>query len=60
MGVVSLVVYFIGEKLVGNRVSKEVEIEGLDLSEMGVAGYNGFQMDKESETPMIKGEHLGT
>jgi Amt family ammonium transporter len=59
LSVLSLLVYFIAEKLVGNRVSKEVEIEGLDLPEMGVAGYNGFQMDKESETPMLKGDHVG-
>jgi Amt family ammonium transporter len=59
LAVLSVIVYFIAEKLVGNRVSKEVEIEGLDLPEMGVAGYNGFQMDKESETPMLKGDHLG-
>jgi Amt family ammonium transporter len=58
LAVLSFVVYFIGEKLVGNRVSKEVEIEGLDLSEMGVAGYNGFQMDKDSETPMLRGENV--
>jgi Amt family ammonium transporter len=39
---------------VGNRVTKEVEIEGLDIPEMGIMGYNGFQMDKESETPIVK------
>ena len=27
------------EKLVGNRVSPEVELQGLDVPEMGVAGY---------------------
>jgi Amt family ammonium transporter len=54
LSVLSLLVYFIAEKLVGNRVSKEVEIEGLDIPEMGVLGYNGFQMDRDSETPAIK------
>jgi Amt family ammonium transporter len=54
LSALSLLVYFIAEKLVGNRVSKEVEIEGLDIPEMGVLGYNGFQMDKDSETPAIK------
>jgi Amt family ammonium transporter len=58
LAVLSLIAYFIAEKLVGNRVSKEVEIEGLDLPEMGVAGYNGFQMDKDSETPMLRGESV--
>ena len=49
--ILSVIVYFIAEKLVGNRVSKEVEIEGLDIPEMGVAGYAGMVMDKQSETP---------
>jgi ammonium transporter, Amt family len=54
LSVLTLIVYFIAEKLVGNRVSKDVEIEGLDVPEMGVAGYNGMVMDKQSETPMMK------
>jgi ammonium transporter, Amt family len=60
LSALSLVVYFIGEKLVGNRVSKEVEIEGLDVAEMGVPGYAGVVMDKQSETPMPKGESFST
>jgi len=31
-----------------------VEIEGLDIPEMGVAGYAGMVMDKQSETPSIR------
>ena len=55
LSVLSLVVYYIGEKLVGgNRVSREVEIEGLDVAEMGVPGYSGMVMDKQSETPHAK------
>jgi len=54
LSILSLIVYFIAEKLVGNRVPLEVEIDGLDIPEMGVMGYNGFQMDKESETPAVK------
>ena len=57
LSVLSIIVYYIAEKLVGNRVSKEVEIEGLDVPEMGVPGYAGMVMDKKSETPMPKGEH---
>ena len=57
LAALSLVVYFIAEKLVGNRVSREVEIEGLDIPEMGVPGYHGMVMDKQSETPMVRGEH---
>ncbi len=57
LSLLSIVVYYIAEALVGNRVSKDVEIEGLDLPEMGVPGYAGVVMDKQSETPMLKGEH---
>ena len=32
------------ERLVGNRVSAEVEIEGLDMPEMGAMGYPDFVM----------------
>jgi len=54
LAVLSLIVYFIGEKLVGNRISQEIEMEGLDVPEMGVPGYSGMVMDKQSETPMMK------
>jgi Amt family ammonium transporter len=57
LAVISLTVYGIAEKLVGNRVSLEAEIEGLDVPEMGVPGYSGVVLDKQSETPMPKGEH---
>ncbi|MEO6875706.1 MAG: ammonium transporter [Opitutaceae bacterium] len=52
VSLLSLLVYYIAEKLVGNRVSLEVEIEGLDVPEMGVPGYAGIVMDRQSETPM--------
>jgi Amt family ammonium transporter len=54
LSILSMIVYFIAEKLVGNRVSLEVEIEGLDVPEMGVAGYSGMVMDKQSETPYAR------
>jgi len=54
LSILSIIVYYIAELLVGNRVSVEVEIEGLDVPEMGVQGYNGMVMDKQSETPMAK------
>ncbi len=54
LSILSLIVYKIIEVMVGNRVSVEVEIEGLDLPEMGVAGYAGMVMDKQSETPLAK------
>jgi ammonium transporter, Amt family len=58
LAALSLLVYYIAEALVGNRVSQEIEIEGLDVPEMGVPGYAGFVMDKQSETPMLKGDTL--
>ena len=56
LSVISIAVYYAVEKIVGNRVSLEVEIEGLDIPEMGVTGYAGMVMDKQAETPMPKGE----
>ncbi|HTL68005.1 MAG TPA: ammonium transporter [Lacunisphaera sp.] len=52
LAVLSIIVYKITELLVGNRVSLDVEIEGLDVPEMGVPGYGGMVMDKQSETPV--------
>jgi len=52
LSVLSIIVYYVAEKLVGNRVSVDVEIEGLDVPEMGVPGYGGMVMDKQSETPL--------
>jgi Amt family ammonium transporter len=39
VGAMSAIAFFIIGKLVGNRVSAEDEINGLDLPEMGVLGY---------------------
>ncbi len=52
VSILSIIVYYIAEMFVGNRVSLEVEIEGLDVPEMGVPGYGGMVMDKQSETPV--------
>jgi Amt family ammonium transporter len=52
LSILAWIVYKIAEVTVGNRVSIEVEIEGLDVPEMGVAGYSGMVMDKNSETPV--------
>ncbi len=52
LSLLSLLVYFIAEKLVGNRVSKQVEDSGLDLPEMGAPGYSGVVFDKAAETPV--------
>ncbi len=50
LSVLAVIVYKIADVIVGNRVSREIEIEGLDVPEMGLLGYNGFSMDKFSET----------
>jgi methylphosphotriester-DNA--protein-cysteine methyltransferase len=39
VGVVSIVTLLVIDKLVGNRVSEQSEIEGLDHGEMGMPGY---------------------
>jgi len=38
----------------GNRVKPDVELYGLDLPEMGIDGYSGIKMDKNSETPLSR------
>ncbi|HLY11221.1 MAG TPA: ammonium transporter [Planctomycetota bacterium] len=54
LSVISLVVYKTIDAIVGNRVSAEVEIEGLDVPEMGALGYCGVVMDKASESPVSR------
>ena len=54
LSVLSIIVYYIIELIVGNRVSEQVEIDGLDMAEMGAPGYAGMVMDKVSETPIAK------
>jgi Amt family ammonium transporter len=58
LAVLAFIVFKIVEVVVGNRVDAEVEIDGLDIPEMGVHGLSGIVMDKHSETPMPKGEHV--
>lgn len=55
VGGLAYVVYKLIDVVVGHRVALKDEIEGLDLPEMGIAGYNGFVMDKYSETVHPKG-----
>ena len=55
LSILSIVVFKIADALVGNRTPLETEIDGLDLPEMGVLGYSGFELDKMSETPHPRG-----
>jgi len=54
VSIISIVVYKVVDAIVGNRVSPEVEVEGLDVPEMGSVGYCGMVMDKASESPVSK------
>jgi ammonium transporter, Amt family len=51
LAIISTIVFKITDAICGNRVPSEVEWQGLDLPEMGVAGYSGFVMDRAAETP---------
>jgi ammonium transporter, Amt family len=53
-----LATFWVIEKVCGNRVSAQTELEGLDLPEMGVLGYSGVVLDKASETPLPHGTPL--
>jgi Amt family ammonium transporter len=55
LSILSLVVFKITDLLVGNRVNQDIEVEGLDIPEMGVAGYNGLVTDPQAETPTPRG-----
>jgi Amt family ammonium transporter len=54
MGLSALVLFKLIDLVVGNRVDKETEMEGLDVPEMGMPGYGGIHLDKASETPISR------
>lgn len=54
VGIVAFLVYKFVDLVVGNRVDPEVEVDGLDIPEMGTLGYVGVKMDKHSETPLSR------
>jgi len=52
----SFYVYFrVAERILGNRVSAEEEIEGLDLGEVGVLAYPDFQLRPNTATGGLVG-----
>ncbi|HEY1405842.1 MAG TPA: ammonium transporter, partial [Spirochaetota bacterium] len=55
VGLIGYAVFKVIDIFVGNRVSPEAELDGLDIPEMGVIGYSGVKLDKYSETPLSKG-----
>lgn len=54
VGIAGYIMFKLLDKLVGNRVTPDVELYGLDLPEMGIDGYSGIKMDKNAETPLSK------
>ncbi|MEN6433233.1 MAG: ammonium transporter [Smithella sp.] len=54
VGIISFIIFKLIDLVIGNRVSAAVELDGLDIPEMGVPGYYGIKMDKYSETPLPK------
>jgi len=54
VGSITFIIFKLLEVTVGNRTEPEAEIGGLDIPEMGVAGYSGVKLDKHSETPISK------
>ncbi len=54
VGLISLVIFKLIDVVVGNRVDRETEIDGLDVPEMGIPAYSGIHLDKASETPLSR------
>ncbi|NTU90610.1 MAG: ammonium transporter [Chlorobiaceae bacterium] len=54
VGIIGFTVFKLIDITMGNRVSAQDELDGLDIPEMGVEGYCGIKLDKNSETPLSK------
>jgi Amt family ammonium transporter len=54
IGLAGWIMFKLLNKLVGNRVTPDVELYGLDVPEMGLDGYSGIKMDKNAETPLSR------
>lgn len=54
VGAIGWLVFKLVDMIVGNRVDPKAELEGLDIPEMGVEGYAGVKLDKNSETPLSR------
>jgi Amt family ammonium transporter len=56
VSIISIIVFKVVSAMTGGtqRPSAEVEIEGVDIAEVGCLGYCGMVMDKASETPVSK------
>jgi Amt family ammonium transporter len=54
VGAIGWLVFKLIDKTVGLRVDPKVELEGVDIDEMGVEGYSGIKLDKNIETPLSR------
>ena len=54
VGLISLIIYKLIDVVVGHRVNKDDEVEGLDVPEMGLEGYCGIKLDKSAESPVSR------
>jgi len=54
VGGLGFIVFKLIDMLIGSRVSAKVEMEGLDVPEMGADAYSGIKMDKNAETPLSR------
>jgi Amt family ammonium transporter len=54
VGGIGWIMFKLIDKVVGNRVKPQDELLGLDIPEMGVEGYSGVKLDKNSETPLSR------
>jgi Amt family ammonium transporter len=54
VGLISFMVFKLIDVIFGHRPEPEAEIYGLDVPEMGVAGYAGVKLDRHSETPIAR------
>ena len=51
VGIIGYIVFKGIDLFIGLRVKAEDEVDGLDLPEMGLVGYNGIHLDKVGESP---------
>jgi len=54
VGIISFIIFKLIDLVCGHRPDPEAEVYGLDVPEMGVAGYAGVKLDRNSETPISK------
>ena len=54
VGISGWIVFKLLDVTIGNRVKPDIELAGLDVHEMGVEGYSGIKLDKNSETPLSR------